>query len=528
MSGLQNFVKGNRNGQAGSHNGQLPINPHRQAVAANAKVPMKAHIARPPTAIGPHARGESVTQNQASTLQPQRRPSGEDHKRDLYDTDAESIDTTINQSVVQVENSPQVHQQLLQPDHEQFETGDSEGVSDEGSEGDESEEVYDFTDIQMQYLEQHEFLHASNAEQVRFLSQGPPYLFHTVDGDSYPTTTDGNPTEWDEQQEPRIEDLGSPSPSPQPLREQGLSTTLPSQQPPQETSAFNANIARPQNTSVWQQGAQIREQQRNDNTVQARGQSGQQHNKGYQPTSQPPPYDQAAKEPRFSATSTKHAQPSFSVQGDQRGLPQRFSRLPPGPAHVRPQIPRIEEPIHASSHASTTRARTLPFAQQCAEITSVGKTPSIINGDYDLETLSKMEYKQLTDESFDKDPRGHKPVLPEDMREASLAERLHFVQRECDSVAQAEFFSALATDEWENAGDWFLDQFSEIIKKTRRARQNKRRAAQGFEREIETRHQHVAKKQRLVEGAMAKMKAQGEGLVPKSPRRSKSPRARRE
>ena len=138
-----------------------------------------------------------------------------------------------------------------------------------------------------------------------------------------------------------------------------------------------------------------------------------------------------------------------------------------------------------------------------------------------------MTYDQLRDESFDKSPREREHILPEDMREKSLPERLQFAQQKLDPAAQSEFFSSLPTNEWEDAGDWFLYQFSAIIKRTKEARQKKRKTAEGVEQKIEARHEHVAKKQRLVEGAMAKMKAQGEGLVPKSPRASKSPRPRR-
>ncbi len=531
MSGLQNFVRGNRNGQAGGQNGQLSVNPHRQAVAANAKVPMKAHVARPPTAIGQYARGDGTAQIQSSFVQPQPRPSGEDRKRDLYDTDAESIDTTINQSTIQVENSPQLEQQSLQPAGEQHQTGGHENTpdrgSDEGSEEDESEAGFDFTDRQMQYLEQHGKLDISNQEQARFLSLGPSYLFPDVDGDSYPTTTDGNPTEWNEPQDSHVGD-NSPSPSPQPVYQQRFDAMLLSHQAPEERSGPVANSSLPQNANVWRQGAQIREQQRNDSAERARARSDRQHITAHLPTSQPPSYTQAANEPHLDAPLSKQAQPIPITQGEQSSLPQRSARLPLGSARIHTPLPRIEEPTNALQHVPISRVKTVFVAQQHTDIASGVTVPSLYDGDYDPEAVFKMDYDQLIVESFDQDPRNQEHILPEDMHRKSLDERLQFVQRELDSVAQAHFFSALPTSEWEDAGDWFLDQFSVIIKKTRDARQNKRKAAQGFEKEIEQRHHHIAKKQRLVEDAMAKMKAQGEGLVPKSPRASKSPRPRKD
>jgi flagellar hook-basal body complex protein FliE len=85
----------------------------------------------------------------------------------------------------------------------------------------------------------------------------------------------------------------------------------------------------------------------------------------------------------------------------------------------------------------------------------------------------------------------------------------------------------LPTTEWEDAGDWFLDQFSSIIKRTKEARQKKRKLAQEFEKEVEKRHKHVSKKQHQVESAMSKMQTQGQGLVPRSPKPSVSPRPKK-
>ncbi|KAF2623737.1 hypothetical protein BU25DRAFT_173716 [Macroventuria anomochaeta] len=530
MSALQNFVKGSRNGRPGSPQNGQPVN--RQAIAANARVQMKPGVARPPTAQGLHARGESVAQHQSASLQPQhlqRRPSGEGRKRDPWETDAESsIDTTVNQSGVEVENSPQVDQQLLQPDNEESETGGDEEASGE-DEFDEEEEP-EIDETLNEYLAQHNMAHASHEERMRFLQETQPQLFRTIDGDSYPTTTDGNPTELDEQQEPLFEDLGSPSPSPQRLPQHGTNAPLFNQQPLQRNSASDvphANTAMPQNSKLWRQGAQIRGQQRTDGAVHVRGQSGQQHKTALPPTSRPATYSQVSREQGLAAPPTAHPRPEVVIQGDSGGLPQRSSRLPTGPRRIQNPVPKITEPAAISKHASTARAKVVPIVQQHVEPAPIEEPPTLPDGDYNPDVLFKMDYDQLRDESFDRNPHEADPVLPEDMRDKSLDERLLFAQHKLDPAAQFEFFSALPTNEWEDAGDWFLDQFSAIIKRTREARQKKRKAARDFEQQIEERHKHVAKKQRLVEGAMAKMKAQGEGLVPKSPRASKSPRPRR-
>lgn len=515
MSGMQSFVKGNRNGQAGSpQNGPAPVNPIRKAVAANLRVPMKAHVARPPTAIGLHMRGESTTQHQVISpprqqSQPlQRRPSGDSRKHDPWDTDGESIDTTINDSVVQVEGSQQHNKQQLQPHNEQSEAGGDENV--------ESEELDDegagYGSEVDAYLTQNGFADAAEEVRMAFLQRSQPQLFATVDGDSYPTTTDGNPTEWDEQQDSRIQDLGTPSLSPEP-RPQGLNAVLPNSHSLQATisNVPRASSDVPQTTRIWQQGAQLRGQQRYDSAARNREGAVELQNVEHPSASQPPTYSQATDGNRPAAPLI--ARVEGIVLENQTSGPQQFTMTPPGQGHVHNSTSRIVEPAHTLLQAPTRRAQVVPVIQQHVEPALTGEAV-----DYDQNALASMSYDYLRDESFDKDPGERDPILPKNMREKPLPERLHFVQREFDHIKQSEFFSALSTNEWEDAGDWFLDQFSVIIKRTKEARQNKRLAAQGFEHDIELRHRHVAKKQRLVEDAMAKMQAQGEGLVPKSPR----------
>ena len=532
MPGLENFVKGNRNGRPGSpQNEQPPVNPQRQAFAANLKVPMRPGLSRPPTVQGPSTRGEGVAQHQSATLQQhlQRRPSGEGRKHDPYDTDAdESLDTTVNESVIQVENTPHVGQQQLQPDHVHAENGDEEEASKEDDDDEESEFEFEFDENISKLLAQNNMDDASYEDQMQFLQQTQPHLFRTIDGDSYPTTTDGNPTEWDEQQEPSFEDLGSPSPSRQ-RPQQGPNAPVYNQQSLRQMHATNVlqpNPAVPPDSRIWQQGAQIRGQQRTNGAAHARGYSAQ-HNTAHPPSSQPPTYSQANQEQGFVAPSAPPARLETITQSGHGGLSQRSWRLPPGPGRTQNPAPRIIGPAAPVEHASAIHAQVVPIVQQHVELAPIEEPPALLDGDYDTDVLFKMDYNQLREESFDKSPRDNEPVLPEGMREKPLEERLQFAQRNLDFAAQGQFFSALPTNEWEDAGDWFLDQFSTIIKRTKEARQKKRKAAQGYEQEIEERQKHVVKKQRVVEGAMAKMKAQGEGLMPKSPRPSKSPRPRR-
>ncbi|KAF3037626.1 hypothetical protein E8E12_004163 [Didymella heteroderae] len=536
MSGLQKYVKGTRNGRPESpHQGQPKVNQQRALQAANLKVAMRPEVARPGNAQGLHGRGGSITQNQSASLQQQhlqRRPSGEGQKRDPYDTDAESIDTTVNHSIIQVEDTQLFDQQQSQPDVQEDESGEDE----EGSDEDESGDDRRFPDHVWQYLADCGYMNASYDEQIQFLQQTQPHILRTVDGDSYPTTTDGNPTEVDEQQEQSVDQPDSLSPSPQRLAGHGQTPSISNQQHQQRHRTANlqhANLTAQQTSRLYQQGSQIRGQQRlQQGAALEGGETSQERGTIELPTSQPPTYSQTTRGQEYSTPSHAHARPDIAARSGQDGFPQQSMRFQLAPERTQNAVPRIVEPAVTSKRILATHTKIVPIVQQPVGPAAVD--PSTVEelpehaGDYEPEVLHAMKYEELRDESFDKDPRENEPVLPEGMCEKPLDERLQFAQQELDPSHQARFFSTLPTAEWEEAGDWFLDQFSAIIMRTRAARQKKRKEAQNFEKDIDKRHQHVAKKQRMVKDALAKMQAQGEGLVPKSPRVSKSPRPRRD
>lgn len=519
---MQQYVRGTRDARAGSpQNRPSSSSTQRRVIGANAKVSMKPHVARgqePPT------HGESIAQHQ--TLLPPQQPvqvrSGTG-QRDAWETDTGSIDSTANQSVVRVKDESKVNQQQTQLEY--HEAGDDKDAF--GEDEREEDEGSEWPEEVDKYLADNNLTEASYEDQRVFLIKTQPQLFTTIDGDSYPTTTDGNPTVWDEEQTPRYEDLGSPTPSPRSHFREDLDPSSLYQHSLQRNMASgHGNAAMPEDRKLWQQGAQLRGKQRTDDALHAREQLAQPHTATYPSTSWLPKNSQAIVQQHNATVPATQARPEVIVQGVRSSLPQASSGPPPGPKHHQNPIPNIIQPTLASKHTSTIRAKVVPTPQPHNE-PAPSKEPVLLpNCDYDEKVLFNMGYDQLKDESFDTNPRANTPFLSEELRSKPLHERLEFA-RTLDPANQFDFFDTLPTNEWEDAGDWFLDQFSAIIKKTREARQKKRTAAQRIENEIEERHQHVAKKQRLVASAMSKMKAQGEGLVPRSPRASKSPRPRR-
>ncbi|KAH4045706.1 hypothetical protein HBH49_194260 [Parastagonospora nodorum] len=525
---MQKFVA-NRERAASPQQAQNgPPSIDRKVVAANARVTMN----RPPATnqtrqlqlpSGIPSRGLVNVQNSSAALQhaSHRRHSGQGNKVDMYDTDADSIDTTVNQSVIQVEDS-----QIKQPQYRQHaeivdfgsegvdgdeddatdDDDDENGEQEDGDDYDENDpKNYRMTQEESDFLERQGKAHLPIEDAVAFLAQARSEGFPTVDGDSYPTTTDGEPTEWRGEQ-----GLTREPPSPRRSVVNGHRQMAQLSTPRQPQGGSNAQPLH-SSTKLFKQSANIRDQQR------VNAYPNPQLDQGYHPiaapiqSSQPPSYSQVKHEFPITQAVSANAQPTQVVFNQ---APQAF---PPHPAAARAQTIKLTK---NEARASSTRNKTIPIISKSAPVEQVLVQDPIARSacDYDLEVLHKMSYDQLKNESFDSNPRAKDPPLSEDMLQKPLVERLEHVQKNFNPIKQSEFFHALPTREWEDAGDWFLEQFGSIINRTKEARKQKRKLAEGFEDEIEKRHKHVSMKCRQVGDAMSKMEAQGEGLVPRSPK----------
>ncbi|KAF1843387.1 uncharacterized protein K460DRAFT_368287 [Cucurbitaria berberidis CBS 394.84] len=538
---MQNFVK-DRDRAASPQNGQPIVTADRQAIAANAKISLKkVPIAQQPQ-VQPSipSRGFGNAQNSSAVMQQHRRSrqpgQGQGQKRDPYDTDAESLDTTVNHSITQVEDSqkkdPGHHQQQGQIVDVGEESGGDEEASEEEEEEEEDFDGYVLTQENLQLLEKAGLRDYSREAQIEFLQQTQPYGFGTIDGDSYPTTTNGDPTEWEGGQEPPSEiynDRVPTSPSPQRVNSHGQLTRpiVPQlHQQEQVPKMFGANRTIPKSTNFFHQSAKIRSEQRSTPQLTQRQGQGYSNNAAALPASLPPTYSQANK--GIASDLPVHSNNRQNTHAPVNRPPQLVQREPSGYTRVQLHPPKPHEPAVPLKSTSSTRARVQPVVQQQpVEPAPLEYSNDIPASDYDDEKLFAMKYDDLKNESFDKDPRAGPPALTNDMLRKPLVERLQFVHENFDAGRQSHFFSSLPTTEWEDAGDWFLDQFQSIIKRTKEARQSKRKLAHAFEDEIERRHMHVSKKQHQVEEAMEKMKMQGEGMMHKSPRASKSPKPKR-
>ncbi|KAF2796675.1 hypothetical protein K505DRAFT_323124 [Melanomma pulvis-pyrius CBS 109.77] len=527
---MQNFAKRAKSGDA--QNGQ-PSGLNRAAIAANAKAPIQRTILNHQDHVQQHFPARRQNGGQANPpvvqqqpQQPQQWHQGPGHgtqqKADVYDTDTESLDTTAHQrSVMQVEDGQQHGQQYVQElvgDDEY----DEDGSDDEDEEGDDEEGggdgEFEGTDSQEQAYEEHEqqllrragIAHAPPNVQQAFLETYEPQR-GVFDGDeSYPTTASGPPSNFPQDQEQTPDDCDQQIVSPSPQRP--VMKGQPVQRPPAALETTHTMYSQPQ---VFQKAAALRVNQRTDSNVPVRGGALQQSHRTPPPNTQPTIYSQSTP-PNLSNGNTHQ-----NVRMRANHAPRRGPQQPSAPTHPGSVKP-VQQPAPAKRAIPSQLVEEVHIHEQpVKEVHAHLQAPV---EDYDRPALLKMDYEQLKNEDFDTIPRATNPVLSQDMLQKPLIDRLTHVRKSLNSEDQGKFFSSLPTDEWEEAGDWFLGQFSSIIERTKNARQEKRKLAKDFEAEVEQRHRKVAKKQREVEHAMSKMKAHGQNLMPKSPMRgSKSP-----
>lgn len=148
--------------------------------------------------------------------------------------------------------------------------------------------------------------------------------------------------------------------------------------------------------------------------------------------------------------------------------------------------------------------------------------------DYAESELFSKSYADIKAQSFDLDPCAVPLNLPQELPTDNLHQKLVSVMKLKTQPQQPnpqfELFKSMTLTEWEEAGDWFLDRFSDLMAKLKAARKQKRKIAHDFECEIEQRHEAVAKKQKMTQAALDEMKMTGgkvlEGTPKKSPRKS--------
>lgn len=78
---------------------------------------------------------------------------------------------------------------------------------------------------------------------------------------------------------------------------------------------------------------------------------------------------------------------------------------------------------------------------------------------------------------------------------------------------QHEFFTRLSVDEWDEAGDWFLDKFGSVVQKLKQARRAKRDLIRQFEDEVAGREEAVRGKIEGIGKTLVELRQEGTSMM---------------
>ncbi|KLJ05401.1 hypothetical protein EMPG_11119 [Blastomyces silverae] len=113
-----------------------------------------------------------------------------------------------------------------------------------------------------------------------------------------------------------------------------------------------------------------------------------------------------------------------------------------------------------------------------------------LQSDYPPNILQTKTFADLQAESFDYNPAPLQPIFQPQDPPIPLSEKLTRLKALTDEQRHM-FFASLNVAEWEESGDWIIDQFSVLLQRTKAARHERRKVAAVFEREIERRYELV-------------------------------------
>jgi hypothetical protein len=224
------------------------------------------------------------------------------------------------------------------------------------------------------------------------------------------------------------------------------------------------------------------------------------------PAAIPPAASQPARKenihPRGDTNRTRSNSP---VKPQRPTRPQTPPRVPHIAEHIEQSVGEPKDDDHVESRFQHVEAQPEYDGQAL---------------DYEPEELYAQDFPALKADVFDVDPNGTSFSLPDDMPTHTLSDKMKSAAR-LSPTKQADFFATLNIDDWEDAGDWFLDQFKGVVARFKATRQEKRKAAREFEDEVESRHHAVSKKRKLTEDALGDMKTSGAQVLQGTPKKAK-------
>ncbi|CZT19525.1 uncharacterized protein RCC_05376 [Ramularia collo-cygni] len=134
--------------------------------------------------------------------------------------------------------------------------------------------------------------------------------------------------------------------------------------------------------------------------------------------------------------------------------------------------------------------------------------------------LYGMSFTVLKAAPFDVDPNAAEPTSLSTLQPHDPLPKRMDALFSMEDRAKEEYFTSLGIEEWEEAGDWFLDSFTKLTNRFKTARQEKRQIAREFENEVESRFESISKKRKLITGAMEEMKESGGKVLQGTPKKA--------
>ncbi|EFE44201.1 conserved hypothetical protein [Trichophyton verrucosum HKI 0517] len=131
--------------------------------------------------------------------------------------------------------------------------------------------------------------------------------------------------------------------------------------------------------------------------------------------------------------------------------------------------------------------------------------------DYPPNILETKAFSDLQAESFDFNPTPVQPLFQHDSQ-LSLKDKLLRLKNLTDDQRRV-FFSSVTISEWEECGDLLVDEFCQMLQKSKEVRQARRDVAAIFEAEIKRRHDAVEAEGNAIKNRLEDMKAGGLGVL---------------
>lgn len=132
--------------------------------------------------------------------------------------------------------------------------------------------------------------------------------------------------------------------------------------------------------------------------------------------------------------------------------------------------------------------------------------------DYDEIVLQQMSFADLQNEPFDHDPAREATQSPAKPPADNLGDRLKFYSDKGEE-AQTQLFTQMPVRDWDDSGDWFLEQFGDIVKEMKEARQAKRKMVEEYETEILNREEVVRRKKEVIDRKLSKFRHDSEAMM---------------